>query len=451
MGHAASSKKETNPKSNRAEQLPGLKIVILGDSGVGKSSILVRYVHNQFTPIYTPTTKVSIDNIVKKLNIPDHVLVSLTFWDLPGKEDIELYRSYFTDVDAAIVVVDLSDPKFLNMALVWKQILMNNMTVTTVVDNTPGVKRHEEIYKKEPAPNKYTIPILLLGNKFDLVEKMTQNSEDSIQTSDNKLPCIKELEEYSAKYNFTGSMAVSAREGDGSVHQAIQSFIRHIIEKKYRPRKQEENNNDKLGSAPPVEKIFEISGIENIDKEFLKAEKCIRRIQSLSKYSDQSLKKFFAKCSQSNLTNSEDISLENCVVALKKYFCSPDTQLEMHEEDDFCTINLKTDKENIKMASCYEKIFKTFNLEYSASVKAILREFPDFISTLSNIDNRIEVLCQDNSCQQNLLNDKPVDYVEASLIIEKNRAKIKFTQNQATDRIMSAETSLKKMKTSLLW
>ena len=40
--------------------------------------------------------------MVKKLNIPEHAVVSVTIWDLPEREDVDLRQSYNKDVDAGI-------------------------------------------------------------------------------------------------------------------------------------------------------------------------------------------------------------------------------------------------------------------------------------------------------------------------------------------------------------
>ena len=40
--------------------------------------------------------------MVKHVNIPYETIVSLALWDLPGREEMDLRRSYYKDVDAAI-------------------------------------------------------------------------------------------------------------------------------------------------------------------------------------------------------------------------------------------------------------------------------------------------------------------------------------------------------------
>lgn len=69
---------------------------------MGKSSIFLRYTKNQFDYSYQPSTSVAIGNVVKKINIPYQGVVSVVIWDVPGREEMDLRKSYYKDVDAAI-------------------------------------------------------------------------------------------------------------------------------------------------------------------------------------------------------------------------------------------------------------------------------------------------------------------------------------------------------------
>ena len=74
----------------------------LGDSNVGKTSMFLRYTREQFDYSYQPTMNVNIGNVTKKVQFPYETLVSISLWDLPGREEIDLRRSYYKDIDAAI-------------------------------------------------------------------------------------------------------------------------------------------------------------------------------------------------------------------------------------------------------------------------------------------------------------------------------------------------------------
>ena len=42
------------------------------------------------------------ENVVKKLNVPTNRVVSVTLWDLPGHEDMDLRATYYKNVDAVV-------------------------------------------------------------------------------------------------------------------------------------------------------------------------------------------------------------------------------------------------------------------------------------------------------------------------------------------------------------
>lgn len=59
------------------------KILVIGDLGVGKTSIIKRYVHHNFSPNYRAT--IGVDFALKVLNW-DQETVRLQLWDIAGTE-----------------------------------------------------------------------------------------------------------------------------------------------------------------------------------------------------------------------------------------------------------------------------------------------------------------------------------------------------------------------------
>jgi len=86
------------------------KIALLGDSAVGKTSLIRRYVFNQFEDSYISTigTKTSI----KELRIPtdeEEIDLTLVIWDLIGREGYHaLHARSFVGVNGAMLVADLT-------------------------------------------------------------------------------------------------------------------------------------------------------------------------------------------------------------------------------------------------------------------------------------------------------------------------------------------------------
>ena len=113
------------------------KIVLLGDSAVGKTSLVRRYIFNQFEDSYVSTigTKVTMKEL--KLMGPEDEEIELTFaiWDLIGREGYAaLHARSFVGVHGAILVADLTRRETLdNLERFWLPSLFK------IVENVPLV------------------------------------------------------------------------------------------------------------------------------------------------------------------------------------------------------------------------------------------------------------------------------------------------------------------------
>lgn len=59
------------------------KLLVIGDLGVGKTSIIKRYVHQNFSPHYRAT--IGVDFALKVLNWDAETVVRLQLWDIAGE------------------------------------------------------------------------------------------------------------------------------------------------------------------------------------------------------------------------------------------------------------------------------------------------------------------------------------------------------------------------------
>jgi small GTP-binding protein len=114
------------------------KICLIGDGGVGKTSLIGRYVHNKFDDKYLKTigTKVSSKEIV--LDYPEsHVQVKLgaMIWDIMGQKAFRslLQDAYFHGANGIIAVCDLTEEKSLINLSEWID------SVEKIVGNVPTV------------------------------------------------------------------------------------------------------------------------------------------------------------------------------------------------------------------------------------------------------------------------------------------------------------------------
>jgi len=86
--------------------LTSLKILIIGESGVGKSSLLLRFTDDQFDPEMAAT--IGVDFKVKVMNQQGN-RVKLAIWDTAGQERFRtLTPSYYRGAQGAILVYDVT-------------------------------------------------------------------------------------------------------------------------------------------------------------------------------------------------------------------------------------------------------------------------------------------------------------------------------------------------------
>ena len=102
-----------------------IKIALLGDSGVGKTSIALRYTSNEFNENYNSTGGASYS--VKIIKIHGKT-VQLDIWDTAGQEKFRsLAKNFYKDAYIVILVYDITNQlSFNNLKHIWYEELKNN-------------------------------------------------------------------------------------------------------------------------------------------------------------------------------------------------------------------------------------------------------------------------------------------------------------------------------------
>ncbi|KAK5781068.1 Rab family GTPase VPS21 PWA37_001988 [Arxiozyma heterogenica] len=119
-----------------------IKLVLLGEAAVGKSSIVLRFVSNDFSENKEPTIGAAF--LTQRVNIDDHI-VKFEIWDTAGQERFaSLAPMYYRNAQAALVVYDVTKPQSFIKARHWVKEL------------------HEQASQD--------IIIALIGNKIDLLK-----------------------------------------------------------------------------------------------------------------------------------------------------------------------------------------------------------------------------------------------------------------------------------------
>ena len=86
-----------------------IKILLIGDSGVGKTSILVRFANDKFSSTFIST--IGIDFKIKSLIIKDKT-IKLQIWDTGGQERFRtITTSYYRNAEGIVLVYDITDRK----------------------------------------------------------------------------------------------------------------------------------------------------------------------------------------------------------------------------------------------------------------------------------------------------------------------------------------------------
>lgn len=127
-----------------------VKLVLLGEAAVGKSSLVMRFVNNDFQENKEPTIGAAF--LTQKCNLPTRT-IKFEIWDTAGQERFaSLAPMYYRNAQAALVVYDITKPSSLTKAQHWVAELHRQAS--------PG------------------IVIALVGNKFDLATAATEESLD---------------------------------------------------------------------------------------------------------------------------------------------------------------------------------------------------------------------------------------------------------------------------------
>lgn len=101
------------------------KCVIMGKSGVGKSSIMLRFTHDKYCDYLGSTVGAAF--ITKTMTTPTNRTITLDVWDTAGQERYAYMAPlYYRNSDAALVVYDITDRSSFEDAKKWVEELEDN-------------------------------------------------------------------------------------------------------------------------------------------------------------------------------------------------------------------------------------------------------------------------------------------------------------------------------------
>ncbi|XP_017777539.1 PREDICTED: ras-related protein Rab-23 [Nicrophorus vespilloides] len=135
----------------REEELEvALKVVIVGNGGVGKSSMIQRYCRGTFTKDYKKT--IGVDFLERQIDV-DGEEVRLMLWDTAGQEEFDaITKAYYRGAQACVLAFSTTDRDSFEAAHSWK----------LKVENECG-----------------EIPTVIVQNKIDLMDQSVVNPEEA--------------------------------------------------------------------------------------------------------------------------------------------------------------------------------------------------------------------------------------------------------------------------------
>jgi len=164
-----------------------LKIIIVGDTCVGKSNFLFRFINDQFSKIYQTT--VGIDCKSKVCILPkSKKKVKINLWDTAGQERyMSINKLYFQKIQGIILMYDITQRSSFERLPKWVQ-LINETT--------------------------FNIPIVLIGNKIDDEEE-------------NRIVSTEEGKDFANQngYLFYEASALSGKNVNNSIYDLCESII----------------------------------------------------------------------------------------------------------------------------------------------------------------------------------------------------------------------------------
>lgn len=166
------------------------KVLLLGAPAVGKTSILYRFVKNQFSHDYITT--IGINYLTKEISMEKKDFAKLVIWDLAGQKKFKfLHKQYYEGTHGALVIFDLTQIKTYETLGAWLS----------------------EMF----AILQQKIPFITIGNKVDLIEEVGRSVDFEV------------VKEY-AENNNSIYIETSAKTGE-NVEDAFKELTRRMIKR----------------------------------------------------------------------------------------------------------------------------------------------------------------------------------------------------------------------------
>ena len=191
------------------------QILLIGDSSVGKTSLIQRYANGIFKEEYLAT--VGLDFYTKQEAI-NNINVLVRLWDTAGQERFKsLTPNYFKNAEGVIITYDITSSQSFENLKFWINSIKTNLGEKNII-----------------------IPIIIVGNKLDKEDMRDITREEA---------------EKFAKENKYKYFETSAKTGEG-VDDAIRDLVNQVLEKSEQfEEERNERKSIKINSEQPEDNV----------------------------------------------------------------------------------------------------------------------------------------------------------------------------------------------------
>ena len=194
--------------TNEEEEIK-FKILVLGDSSVGKTTLLLKYVDGYFPTLYVAT--IGVEFKTKKINV-DGIDITLQIWDTAGQERFRsVTKSFLKGADGIIYVYDVTNKESFDNLKTW---------INTAEESITDFKK------------------IIIGNKIDIEDKKKVSTEM--------------LEKFCEKQDLKG-LETSAKNGT-NVNEMFELLTKMIIDGKTKEELLIKYNNEGKAKGKNIKK-----------------------------------------------------------------------------------------------------------------------------------------------------------------------------------------------------
>ncbi|KAL3889019.1 hypothetical protein ACJMK2_001454 [Sinanodonta woodiana] len=185
------------------------KILVIGELGTGKTSIIKRYVHQFFSQHYRAT--IGVDFALKVLNWDADTIVRLQLWDIAGQERFgNMTRVYYKEAVGAFIVFDVTRASTFEAVTKWKNDLDSKVQLS---DGT-------------------AVPCVLLANKCD-------------QAKEGLVSNAAHMDEFCKENGFTAWFETSAKENI-NIDESARFLVTKVLHNDRALKNDEEKDKDRI-------------------------------------------------------------------------------------------------------------------------------------------------------------------------------------------------------------